>query len=139
MAGSPRRTAVIWLHGNPCSTGESPSAPTCRTRYSVTVSLPDGSQVSVYIPGWGPLESTRRFAGARMLGPAVGRDDGVASVAIGGSAAATDKATGVGGPPSGAAPAGSPAGAPDGGGEGVVAVDAGSPGKLGASVGSVDT
>src|SRR3954462_12263081 len=74
-----------------------------------------------------------------MLGPAVGRDDGVASVAIGGSAAATDKATGVGGPPSGAAPPGSPAGAPDGGGEGVVAVDAGSPGKLGASVGSVDT
>src|SRR4051812_27077926 len=73
-----------------------------------------------------------------MLGPAVGRGDGVASVAIGGSAAATDKATGVGGAPGGTGPPGSPAGAPDGGGGDVVAVDAGSPGKLGASVRSVD-
>src|SRR5215208_3629908 len=119
MAGSPRSTTVIWLPGTRCSTGESPSAPTCRTRYSVTVSLPDGSQVSVYIPGGGPLESTRRFAGARMLTAAAGAGDGGASVAPNSGAGVPGAAPGVGGPLSGAGTAGSPPAAPAGVGDGV--------------------
>src|SRR5581483_8838102 len=62
---------------------ESPSAVTSRSRYSVTVSLPGASQVSVYIPGCGPLERTRRFAGARMLGVAVAGVDGAPGVPVG--------------------------------------------------------
>src|SRR3954452_15445647 len=108
MAGSPRSTVVIWLPGPRCSTGESPSPPTCRTRYSVTVSLPDGSHVSVYIPGWGPLESTRRFAGARMLTAAAGAGDRGTSVAPDSGAGVPGAAPGGGAPLSDAGTAGSP-------------------------------
>lgn|SRR5581483_600810 len=83
MAGSPRKTIVFWLPGARVNTRESPSAVTSRSRYSVTVSLPGASQVSVYIPGCGPLERTRRFAGARMLGVAVAGVDGAPGVPVG--------------------------------------------------------
>src|ERR671933_226576 len=102
MAGSPRNTAVVWLPGTRRSTRDSPSAPTSRRRYSVTVSLPDGSQVSVYMPGCGPLEATRRFAGGRMPGVAVGVAVGTPGVpvavgdAVGAPGGETD---GIAGPP----------------------------------------
>jgi hypothetical protein len=83
MAGSPRKTTVFWLPGARIRTRESPSAVISRSRYSVTVSLPGASQVSVYIPGCGPLETTRRFAGARMLGVAVAGVDGAPGVPVG--------------------------------------------------------
>jgi hypothetical protein len=56
----------------------------------------------VYIPGCGPPETTRRFAGARMLGVAVAGVDGAPGVpvAVGGPAGIDNgrSGEGVGGP-----------------------------------------
>src|SRR5919199_3496646 len=114
MAGSPRNTAVVWLPGTRRSSRVSPSAPTSRRRYSVTVSLPDGSQVSVYMPGCGPLESTRRFAGERTLVVAVGGVDWTPGVpvAVGDAVGAPGGgADSMAGPPGARGAIGSPSGA----------------------------
>src|SRR3954452_11796192 len=80
MRGSARTTALLWFPAVRARISGVPLAGTLCTRFSVIVMPTGGVQLTVYMPGCGPLDFTWRLVGPATLGVVVPADELVVTV-----------------------------------------------------------